>query len=76
MFRFYTPRKYRFQGIQNGSMGELKWNLTTLNFFRIKEIVLNKVLKETKKLLSKVIFKRKDLCQISVWCKSLGILWK
>ena len=32
---------------------------TTLHFFRIKELVLKKGKKETKKLLSKIIFKRK-----------------
>ena len=44
--------------------------LNSIDFFRIKEIVLNKVLKETKKLLSKIIFKGKYLGQTSFQCKS------
>ena len=43
-------------------MGE-QIDQTTLYFFRIKEIVLNKIKKEMKELLSKIIFKQKYLCQ-------------
>ena len=40
-----------------------KMDQTTLHFFRIKEIVSNKVKKETKELLRKIIFQKKYFCE-------------
>ena len=64
------PLKTSFSRDTKWKHGEIEMELNSIDFFRIKEIVLNKVLKETKKLLSKITFKGKYLGQTSFQCKS------